>query len=101
MSSPSTSTPPEPGAAASPVAPNKGTDFLAWLNEQEPTWTAWGVGVLISALCVAFGLRGVYAYWRGEAPDKEKGIPTPPMALGLLIFGTWVLWVFGISRLPG
>ncbi|MEK7819891.1 MAG: hypothetical protein AAB543_02155 [Pseudomonadota bacterium] len=84
-----------------PTPPDKGLDIQTWLNQQEPTWTAWSVGVLLGALCVAFGLRGIYAYWRGEAPDKQKGIPTPPMALGLLVFGTWVLWVFGISRLPG
>jgi len=56
--------------------------------------------LIIGILCVAFGARGVYAYWRGEPPDKEKGIPTLPLALGLLVFGLWVLWVFGVSRVP-
>ncbi len=107
MPAPAAPTPPIgndwPGGIAPPrggVA-DKGFDISAWLNQQEPTWTAWTVGVGLGALCVVFGLRGIYAFWRGEPPDKEKGIPALPLSLGLLIFGGWVLLVFGISGLPG
>ena len=100
MNSASAPAPPEPGAPAKPTS-EPFVDIFAWLGEQEPTWTGWGTGVAIGILSVGFGLHGVYAYWRGEVPDKEKGIPTLPFALGLLAFGTWVLWVFWNSRLPG
>ena len=97
------STPSEPAGIVPPKgsAADKGFDTFAWLSEREPTWTSWSVGAGIGVLCVLFGARGIYAHWRGEAPNKEKGIPALPMALGLFVFGTWVLWVFGISRLPG
>lgn len=100
MSTASAPAPPAPGAPATPAA-EPPLDIFAWLSEQEPTWAGWGTGVALGFFSVVFGLRGVYAHWRGEAPNKEKGIPTLPFALGLLTFGTWVLWVFGISRLPG
>lgn len=102
MSSASAPTPPEPGQPASPApASEPFADIFAWLGEREPTWTGWGVGVALGFFSVVFGLRGVWAYWRGETPDKEKGIPTLPFALGLLAFGAWVLWVFWHSKLPG
>lgn len=82
-------------------APDPTLDVFAWLNDRETTWTGWGTGVAIGLLCFVFGLRGLYAYWRGEPPDKEKGIPTPPFAAGMFVFGAWVLWVFWNSKLPG
>lgn len=88
-------TPPEPGAPAAPPI-----DIFAWLSERETTWTGWATGVLLGTLCVVFGARGLYAYWRGEPPDKEKGIPSPPFAAGMLVFGAWVLWVFWNSKMP-
>ena len=76
-------------------------DVFAWLSERETTWIGWSTGVAIGVACLAFGLRGAVAYWRGEPPDKGKGIPTPSFALGMLVFGAWVLWVFWNSKLPG
>ena len=102
MTAPAVPAPPTPGGIAPPKgeAPDKGFDISAWLNAQEPTWTGWAVGVGLGVLCVLFGLRGIYAFWRGEAPNKEKGIPAMPMALGFLVFGAWVLLVFGVSGFP-
>jgi hypothetical protein len=100
VSTASAPAPPEPGAPATP-AREPAPDIFAWLGERELTWTGWGTAVALGFFSVLFGLRGVYAYWRGEAPNKEKGIPTLPFALGLLAFGAWVLWVIGMSRLPG
>ena len=91
--------PPVSGAPATP-APEPPLDIFAWLGEQEPTWTGWGTGVALGFFSVVFGLRGVYAYWRGEPPDKEKGIPALPFALGMLVLGAWVLWVFWMTGLP-
>lgn len=101
MSSPAAApAPPEPGVPALPAG-EPPLDIFAWLSEREPTWTGWGTGVAIGILCVVFGLRGVYAYWRGESPDKDKAVPSLPFALGMLAFGAWVLWVFWNSKLPG
>ena len=94
MTSPAAPTPPQDGA------PNKGFDITAWLNAQEPTWTSWAVGAGLGVLCVLFGLRGLYAFWRGEPPNKDKGIPAPPLSLGLLVFGGWVILSFGVSGFP-
>jgi hypothetical protein len=98
--SPAAPAPPEPGVSAPPTR-EPPFDVFAWLAERETTWVGWGTGILIGILCFGFGLRGVVAYWRGEPPDKEKGIPTPPFAFGMLVFGAWVLWVFWNSKLPG
>lgn len=98
--SPASPSPPEPGLPATSTR-EPALDVFAWLSERETTWTGWGTGVAIGVACFAFGLRGVVAYWRGEPPDKKKGIPTPPFAFGMLAFGAWVLWVFWNSKLPG
>lgn len=101
MSSPAAApAPPEPGVPA-PFASELPLDIFAWLGERELTWTGWGMGVATGILCVAFGLRGFYAFWRGETPDKKKAIPSLPFAIGMLVFGIWVLWVFWNSKLPG
>lgn len=100
MSSPAAApTPPEPGVPA--IVSEPVLDIFAWLGERELTWTGWSMGVLTGTLCVLFGLRGIHAFWRGETPDKERAIPTLPFALGMLVFGAWVLWVFWNSKLPG
>jgi hypothetical protein len=94
---------PEAGGTA-PSAGNASAspfELFSWLSGQEPTWTSWTIGILVGFLCVVFGAQGIHARWRGEPPDKEKGIPPLPLALGLFVFGVWVLWVFAISRLPG
>ena len=99
MTAPPALVPPEPGVPAE-ATPAPSLDIFAWLGEQEPTWAAWSVSVALGFFCVVFGLRGVYAYWRGEPSGKDKGIPALPSALGLVVFGAWVLWVLGVSRLP-
>lgn len=98
--SPAAPTPPEQGVLA-PPSHEPTIDVFGWLAERETTWFGWGTGLAIGVLCFVFGLRGVYAYWRGETPDKEKAIPSLPIAIGILVFGAWVLWVFWNSKLPG
>jgi hypothetical protein len=97
---PAAPNPPEPGLPATATR-EPVPDIFTWLAERETTWAGWITGVLLGFFCVVFGARGLYAYWRGDPPNKEKGIPSPPFAAGLLVFGAWVLWVFWNSKLPG
>jgi ABC-type spermidine/putrescine transport system permease subunit II len=94
--------PTPPIAPPAPAPPGGGTakdntfDVFAWFEKTEPTWMSLTIGFLVGLGSLAFGLRGLYAYWRGQPSGPM--VPGVTMAIGYLVFGAWVIWVF-LSRL--
>jgi ABC-type spermidine/putrescine transport system permease subunit II len=95
MSQPPTPPTPSP-AAAPPAAKDNAFDVFAWFEKTEPTWMSVTIGILVGLGSIALGLRGLYAYWRGQ--PSAPMVPSILMAIGYLVFGAWVIWVI-VSRL--
>lgn len=90
--------PTAPPAAAPPGGGTKDNafDVFAWLEKTEPTWMSLTIGFLVGLGSIALGLRGLYAHWRGQPSGPMA--PAVSLAVGYLVFGAWVIWVF-LSRL--